>query len=180
MGDNDVTLDADVIVVGAGMSGLYALKVLRERGFRVIVLERAAGVGGTWFWNRYPGARCDIPSLEYSFGFDPELEQEWEWSEHFAAQPEIERYLNHIADRYNLRPDIRLETGVAAMTFDEATDSWVVDTETGETLRSRFCVMATGGLSAPHRPDWPGKRRRALKHGEMSRDLCQFGDDLHP
>jgi|688.fasta_scaffold26931_9 cation diffusion facilitator CzcD-associated flavoprotein CzcO len=156
MGDNDVTLDADVIVVGAGMSGLYALKVLRERGFRVIVLERAAGVGGTWFWNRYPGARCDIPSLEYSFGFDPELEQEWEWSEHFAAQPEIERYLNHVADRYDLRSDIRLETGVAAMTFDEATDSWVVDTETGETLRSRFCVMATGGLSAPHRPDWPG------------------------
>ncbi len=156
MGDNGVELDAEVIVVGAGMSGLYALKVLRERGFRVIVLERAAGVGGTWFWNRYPGARCDIPSLEYSFGFDPELEQEWEWSEHFAAQPEIERYLNHIADRYNLRPDIRLETGVAAMTFDEATDSWVVDTETGETLRSRFCVMATGGLSAPHRPDWPG------------------------
>lgn len=156
MGSNDVTLDADVIVVGAGMSGLYALKVLRERGFRVIVLERATGVGGTWFWNRYPGARCDIPSLEYSFGFDPELEQEWEWSEHFAAQPEIERYLNHIADRYNLRPDIRLETGVAAMTFDEATDTWVFDTETGEQLRSRFCVMGTGGLSAPHRPDWPG------------------------
>jgi len=156
MGSNDVTLDADVIVVGAGMSGLYALKVFRDRGFRVIVLERAAGVGGTWFWNRYPGARCDIPSLEYSFGFDPELEQEWEWSEHFAAQPEIERYLNHIADRYNLRPDIRLETGVAAMTFDEETDTWVFDTETGEQLRSRFCVMGTGGLSAPHRPDWPG------------------------
>ena len=156
MGSNDVTLDADVIVVGAGMSGLYGLKVLRERGFRVIVLERAAGVGGTWFWNRYPGARCDIPSLEYSFGFDPELEQEWEWSEHFAAQPEIERYLNHIADRYNLRPDIRLETGVAAMTFDEKTDTWVFDTETGEQLRSRFCVMGTGGLSAPHRPDWLG------------------------
>ncbi len=156
MGSSDVTLDADVIVVGAGMSGLYALKVLRERGFRVIVLERAAGVGGTWFWNRYPGARCDIPSLEYSFGFDPELEQEWEWSEHFAAQPEIERYLNHIADRYNLRPDIRLETGVAAMTFDEKTDTWVFDTETGEQLRSRFCAMGTGGLSAPHRPDWPG------------------------
>ena len=138
------------------MSGLYALKVFRERGFRVIVLERAGGVGGTWFWNRYPGARCDIPSLEYSFGFDPELEQEWEWSEHFAAQPEIERYLNHVADRYNLRPDIRLETGVAAMTFDEKTDTWVFDTETGEQLRSRFCVMGTGGLSAPHRPDWPG------------------------
>ena len=156
MGSTDSALDADIVVVGAGMSGLYALKALRERGFRVVVLERGAGVGGTWFWNRYPGARCDIPSLEYSFGFDPELEQEWEWTEHFAAQPEIERYLNHIADRYDLRGDIRLETGVAAATFDEATDTWVIDTETGEQLRSRFMVMATGGLSAPHRPDWPG------------------------
>jgi len=156
MGTGDIELDADIIVVGAGMSGLYALKALRDRGFRVIVLERAPEVGGTWYWNRYPGARCDIPSLEYSFGFDPELEQEWEWTEHFAAQPEIERYLNHIADRYDLRRDIRLSTGVSAMTFDATTDTWIVDTETGDRLRSRFCVMATGGLSAPHRPDWPG------------------------
>ena len=102
--------EVDVVVVGAGMSGLYALKVLREQGLRVVVLEKGAGVGGTWYWNRYPGARCDIPSLEYSFGFDPELEQEWVWTEHFASQPEIERYLNHIADRYDLRRDIRLET----------------------------------------------------------------------
>ena len=149
-------LDADVVVVGAGMSGLYACKVLRDKGLRVIVLEKGSGVGGTWFWNRYPGARCDIPSLEYSFGFDPELEQEWQWTEHFASQPEIERYLNHIADRYDLRRDIRLGTGVTAVTFDEATDTWLVDTEHGERLRSRFCVMATGGLSAPHRPNWPG------------------------
>ena len=156
MGIKDTNMDADVIVVGAGMAGLYALKALRERGLRVLVLERAAGVGGTWFWNRYPGARCDIPSLEYSFGFDPELEQEWEWTEHFAPQPEIEAYLNHIADRYDLRPDIRLETGVASMIFEEATDTWLVTTESGEQLRSRFCVMATGSLSAPHRPDWPG------------------------
>ena len=156
MSTSDVTLDADVIVVGAGMSGLYALKVLRERGLRAIVLEKAPGVGGTWYWNRYPGARCDIPSLEYSFGFDPELEQEWEWTEHFASQPEIERYLNHIADRYDLRRDIRLSCGVTAATFDEATNTWVFDTETGERLRSRFAIMATGGLSAPNRPDWPG------------------------
>src|SRR5690606_13008649 len=99
-GEQHTELDADVVVVGAGMSGLYALKVLRDQGLRVVVLEKAPGVGGTWYWNRYPGARCDIPSLEYSFGFDPELEQEWEWTEHFASQPEIERYLNHIADRY--------------------------------------------------------------------------------
>ena len=149
-------LDADVIVVGAGMAGLYTLKVLREQGLRVVVLEKGSGVGGTWYWNRYPGARCDIPSLEYSFGFDPELEQEWVWTEHFASQPEIERYLNHIADRYDLRDDIRLSTGVTAATYDESTDTWLVDTETGERLRARFCIMATGGLSAPNRPDFPG------------------------
>jgi cation diffusion facilitator CzcD-associated flavoprotein CzcO len=149
-------LDADVVVVGAGMSGLYALKVLRERGLRVVVLEKGAGVGGTWFWNRYPGARCDIPSLEYSFGFDPELEQEWTWTEHFASQPEIERYLNHLADRYDLRRDIRLSTGVATMTWDDDTDTWLVETDTGEQLRTRFAVMATGGLSAPNTPSWPG------------------------
>ena len=152
----------DVIVVGGGMSGLYALKVLREQGLRVVLLEKAPGVGGTWYWNRYPGARCDIPSLEYSFGFDPELEQEWEWTEHFASQPEIERYLNHLADRYDLRRDIRLSTGVRAMTFDEETDTWVFDAETGEQFRARFAVMATGGLSAPnHRHRGDGFVRRA-------------------
>ena len=153
---HDAGLDADVIVVGAGMAGLYTLKVLREQGLRVVVLEKGSGVGGTWYWNRYPGARCDIPSLEYSFGFDPELEQEWVWTEHFASQPEIERYLNHIADRYDLRGDIRLSTGVTAATYDETTDTWLVDTETGERLRARFCIMATGGLSAPNRPNFPG------------------------
>jgi cation diffusion facilitator CzcD-associated flavoprotein CzcO len=149
----------DVVVVGAGMCGLYALKVLREQGLRVVVLEKGSGVGGTWYWNRYPGARCDIPSLEYSFGFDPELEQEWVWSEHFASQPEIERYLNHIADRYDLRDDIRLDTGVTAATYDESTNTWTVDTESGDRVRARFCVMATGGLSAPNRPDFPGLDR---------------------
>ena len=149
-------LDADVIVVGAGMCGLYALKVLRDQGHQVLVLEKGSGVGGTWFWNRYPGARCDIPSLEYSFGFDPELEQEWVWTEHFASQPEIERYLNHIADRYDLRRDIRVGTGVTAMDFDEATNTWLVETDSGERLRARYCVMATGGLSAPNRPNIPG------------------------
>jgi cyclohexanone monooxygenase len=154
--DRDHDHDYDVAVVGAGMSGLYALKVLREQGLRVVVLEKGAGVGGTWFWNRYPGARCDIPSLEYSFGFDPELEQEWVWTEHFASQPEIERYLNHIADRYDLRRDICLETGVTAATFDETTNTWAVETEAGDCVRARFCIMATGGLSAPNRPDFPG------------------------
>ena len=149
-------LDFDVIVVGAGMCGLYALKVFREQGMRTLVLEKGDGVGGTWYWNRYPGARCDIPSLEYSFGFDPDLEQEWVWTEHFSSQPEIERYLNHIADRYDLRGDIRLSTGVRAAVFDESSNSWTIETEAGERLRARFCVMATGGLSAPNRPNFPG------------------------
>ena len=127
-------LDFDAVVVGAGMSGLYALKVLRENGLRVVVLEKAPGVGGTWYWNRYPGARCDIPSLEYSFGFDTDLEQEWVWTEHFASQPEIERYLNHIADRYDLRCDVRLGTGVTAASFDEATNTWIVETDAGATV----------------------------------------------
>jgi cyclohexanone monooxygenase len=154
--ENAPEIDADVVVVGAGMSGLYALKVLRDQGRSVVALEKGTGVGGTWFWNRYPGARCDVPSLEYSFGFDPQLEQEWDWTEHFATQPEIERYLNHIADRFDLRRDIRLETGVTAATFDESTDTWVIETERGSRLRSRVCIMATGGLSAPNRPDFPG------------------------
>lgn len=149
-------IEVDVVVVGAGMSGLYAQKVLRERGLRVVVLEKGAGVGGTWFWNRYPGARCDVPSMEYSFGFDPDLEQEWDWTEHFASQPEIERYLNHLADRYDLRRDIRLSTAVTAMTWDDDSATWTVDTETGEQVRARFAVMATGGLSAPYTPTWPG------------------------
>ena len=117
-------MDADVIVVGAGMSGLYALKVLRDQGLRVLVLEKGTGVGGTWFWNRGQQRYWDGQ----------------QWTEHFASQHEIERYLNHLADRYDLRRDIRLSTGVAAMTFDEDTDTWVFDTETGEQLRARFQV----------------------------------------
>jgi cyclohexanone monooxygenase len=158
MGSN---LDFDVIVVGAGMSGIYALKVLREQGLRVVALEKGAGVGGTWYWNRYPGSRCDVPSLEYSFGFDPALEQEWVWTEHFSTQAEIERYLNHVVDRYDLRRDIRLETGVASASFDEASDTWTVVTEAGTALRARFVIMATGGLSAPNRPPIPGIERFA-------------------
>jgi cyclohexanone monooxygenase len=154
-------LDFDVVVVGAGMSGIYALKALREQELRVVALEKAPGVGGTWYWNRYPGSRCDVPSLEYSFGFDPALEQEWVWTEHFSTQGEIERYLNHIVDRYDLRRDIRLETGVTSASFDESSDTWTLDTESGEVLRARFVIMATGGLSAPNRPPFPGLERFA-------------------
>ncbi len=148
--------DVDVVVVGAGMSGLFAIKALRDRGLTAVVLEKAPKAGGTWYWNRYPGARCDIPSLEYSFGFDPELEQEWVWTEHFPPQPEIEAYLDHLAERYDLARDIRYSTGVTAMTFDEPSGTWLVETDTDDHIRARFCVMATGGLSAPYTPSWPG------------------------
>ncbi len=147
----------DVIVVGAGFGGLYALYKLREQGLRVRVLEAGAGVGGTWYWNRYPGARCDVPSVEYSYSFSRELEQEWNWTEVMAGQPEILSYLNHVADRFDLRRDIQLETRVAQARFDEADCCWFVLTTSGEELKARFCVMATGCLSAPNTPDIPGK-----------------------
>jgi len=151
------TLGVDVVVVGAGMAGLYALYHLRELGFSVVVLEAGGGVGGTWYWNRYPGARCDVPSLEYSYGFSEELQQEWEWSEVFPAQDELERYFNHVADRFDLRRDIRLNTRVAAATFDEDDSTWSVETEHGDRITARFCVMATGPLSMPNVPDVTGR-----------------------
>ena len=149
--------DVDVVVVGAGMAGLYALHHLRELGFTAVVLEAGGGVGGTWYWNRYPGARCDVPSLEYSYGFSEELQQEWEWTEVFPAQAELERYFNHVADRFDLRRDIRLNTRVTAATFDEDTATWAVDTEHGERFTGQFLVMATGPLSMPNVPDVPGR-----------------------
>ena len=150
-------VDVDVVVVGAGMAGLYALYHLRELGFSAVVLEAGGGVGGTWYWNRYPGARCDVPSLEYSFGFSDELQQEWEWSEVFPGQEELERYFNHVADRFDLRRDIRLNTRVTAATFDEDRSIWTVEMKDGEPITARFCVMATGPLSMPNVPDVPGR-----------------------
>ena len=146
----------DVVVVGAGMAGLYSLYHLRELGFSAVVLEQGDGVGGTWFWNRYPGARCDVPSLEYSFGFSDELQQEWEWSEVFPGQEELERYLNHVADRFDLRRDIHLGTRVTAATFDEVTRGWTVETEAGDRFTGRFVIMATGCLSVPQTLTIPG------------------------
>ena len=155
--DDTAAPEVDVVVVGAGMAGLYSLYHLRELGFTAVAFEQGDGVGGTWFWNRYPGARCDVPSLEYSFGFSPELEQEWEWSEVFPSQPEIERYLNHVADRFDLRRDIHLNTMVTDATYDEAARTWKVRTEHGDTVTSRFVMMATGCLSVPQIPDIPGR-----------------------
>ena len=142
----------DVVVVGAGFAGLYLLHRLRGLGFSALALEQAHGVGGTWYWNRYPGARCDIESMQYSFQFDSALEQEWEWTERYATQPEILRYANHVADRYDLRRDIRFGARVAAAAFDERTGYWTLRTSGGERVRARYCVMATGCLSTPNTP----------------------------
>jgi cyclohexanone monooxygenase len=146
----------DVVVVGAGFSGLYMLHKLRALGFSARVYEAGGGVGGTWYWNRYPGARVDIESQEYSYSFSPELEAEWEWSERYALQPELLRYLNHVADRFDLRRDIRLDTRVLAATFDEEAGRWSVVTDNGDRVLARFCVMATGCLSTPKAADFPG------------------------
>ncbi len=148
--------DWDAIVVGAGFSGLYALHRLREQGLRVRVLEKADAVGGTWLVNRYPGARCDIESIEYSYSFSDEIQQEWVWTETMPAQPEIEAYLNFVADRLDLRRDIEFGTEVVAMTFDEDTALWAIDTADGQTLHTPFVVAATGILSVPLEPDIPG------------------------
>jgi len=150
------TFRRDVVVVGAGMAGLCSLHHLRAAGFTAVALEKGDGVGGTWFWNRYPGARCDVPSLEYSFGFDDTLQQEWEWTEVFPGQPELEAYLNHVADRFDLRRDIRLGTTVMSTHFDESRSEWHTTTAEGEVWTSRFVIMGTGCLSIPLEPDFDG------------------------
>jgi cation diffusion facilitator CzcD-associated flavoprotein CzcO len=147
----------DVVIVGAGFAGLYQLHRLRGLGFRARVLEAGDGVGGTWFWNRYPGARVDIESQEYSYAFDEGLEDDWEWSERYATQPELLRYADHVADRFDLRRDIDLNTRVVAARFDEAAELWRLRTVQGETISARFCVMATGCLSVIKEPDFPGQ-----------------------
>ncbi len=146
----------DVVVVGAGFAGMYALYRFRQRGLSVQVLEAGDDVGGTWYWNRYPGARCDVPSLEYSFGFSEELEQEWDWPEVFSAQPDILRYANHIADRFDLRANIQFETRVIAVEYDESEKLWRLTTDTDRAFVGKYCVMATGCLSVPNKPDLPG------------------------
>ncbi|MDT0275492.1 flavin-containing monooxygenase [Blastococcus goldschmidtiae] len=151
----------DVVVVGAGFAGLYLLHRLRAEGFSVRVFEAASDVGGTWFWNRYPGARCDIPTTDYTFSFDPELEREWTWSEKYATQPEILRYLQFVADRYDLRRDITFDTRVEGADWDDVAGLWVVRTSTGETVSCRHYVMATGCLSVPKAPDIEGAPRFA-------------------
>ncbi len=144
--------DCDAVIVGAGLAGLYMLHRLRGLGLSVRVYEAGSDVGGTWYWNRYPGARCDIESMDYSYSFSDELQQEWQWSERYAGQPEILRYINHVADRFDLRRDIQFETRVTAAHFDEATHRWAIRTDGGDRVSAQFCIMAVGCLSTAQVP----------------------------
>jgi cation diffusion facilitator CzcD-associated flavoprotein CzcO len=151
----------DVLIIGAGFGGLYALHKLRGTGLTAVVLEAAPSVGGTWWANRYPGARVDIQSLEYSYSFSEPLQQEWRWTERYAGQPELLRYANHVADRFDLRRDIRLATRVRAAHFDEAARRWRVTSDAGTAWTARFVVLAIGPLSSPSIPAFPGLDRFA-------------------
>lgn len=146
----------DAVIVGAGLAGLYMLHRLRGLGLSARVYEAGDGVGGTWYWNRYPGARCDSESLEYSYSFSDELQQDWRWTERYPRQPEILRYINHVADRFDLRRDAQFSTRVSAAHFDEATNRWTIGTDRGDRVTAQFCIMATGCLSTPQKPDVPG------------------------
>jgi cyclohexanone monooxygenase len=147
----------DAVVVGAGFAGLYTLYRLRGLGLSVHVFEAGNGVGGTWYWNRYPGARCDVESMDYSYSFSDELQQEWTWTERYAAQPEILKYINHVADRFDLRRDITFSTCVTSAVFDDATGRWRVETDRGDRVSARFCIMATGCLSDAQLPAIKGR-----------------------
>jgi len=149
--------DLDAVVVGAGFAGLYMLHRLRGLGVSVQVFEAGDGVGGTWYWNRYPGARCDVESMDYSYSFSDELQQEWTWTERYAAQPEILKYINHVADRFDLRRDIKFSTRVTSAVFDDARSRWTVQTDRGDRVSARFCIMATGCLSDAQVPDIKGR-----------------------
>jgi cyclohexanone monooxygenase len=151
--------DLDALVVGAGIAGLYSLYKLRSLGLKARAAEMGDGVGGTWFWNRYPGARCDTESVQYSYSFDDKLQEEWCWSERFAAQPEILKYLDHVADRHDLRRDIDFSTEIASAHYDEAANTWTARSKDGKVYRVRFMIMASGCLTAaPSMPDIKGLR----------------------
>ena len=150
------SLDYDAIIIGAGMSGMYQLYRLRELGLRVLVLEAGTGVGGTWYWNRYPGARFDSESYSYAFSFSKELLDEWDWGEHFSGQPETLRYLNHVADKFDLRKDMQFRSRVASAHFQEAARGWDITLEDGRHYTSRLMITAVGPLSAPTMPNIPG------------------------
>lgn len=169
--------EIDAVVVGAGFAGLHMLHKLRELGFSVRVYEAGGGLGGTWYWNRYPGARVDVKSMYYNYSFDPELEQEWEWTEKLPPQPELLRYIDHVADRFDLRKDVRLHTRVTAAVYDESAARWRITTDRGEVVSARFAIMATGCLSVPKRVEVPGIetfRGRSFHTGEWPEHDVDF------
>ena len=149
----------DLVIIGAGFAGMYMLYRARKLGLKARVYESGGGVGGTWYWNRYPGARCDVESMQYSYQFSEELQQEWQWSEKYSPQPEILEYANHVADRFNLRRDIKFNTRVESAHFDEETHDWHIRTSDSNNVTSTFCVMATGCLSSPNTPNFKGLSR---------------------
>src|SRR5476651_2603696 len=153
---HSVPRQLDVLIVGGGLAGLYAIHRLRGLGLKVRAYEAGSGVGGTWFWNRYPGARCDVESLEYSYSFDDQLQQDWKWPERYGTQPEILKYINHVADRFDLRRDVQLNTRIKSAVFDTRSNEWTITTNTDEKVRARYCVMAGGNLSTPRVPDFKG------------------------
>ncbi len=169
--------DVDVLVVGAGIVGIYQLYLAREAGYSVKVLEAGSGVGGTWYWNRYPEARFDSESYTYAYLFSKELFEEWEWKEHFAGQPEIERYLNYVVDRFDLRRHIQLDARVTSAIYDDASGTWTVRTGDGTELRTHFLISATGVLSVPFFPDVPGRedfRGAIVPHRSLADDAGRF------
>ena len=157
MSDRNNTRVLDAVVVGAGFAGIYTLHKLRELGLRARAFDRAGGVGGTWYWNRYPGAKSDTESFVYRYSFDPELLQEWTWTNRYLEQHEILAYLEHVVDRYQLRGDIQLNTGIDSAVFDEDSQLWRVETDTGEVWTARYLVTALGVLSQIYMPDIPGR-----------------------
>jgi cyclohexanone monooxygenase len=146
----------DAVIVGAGVGGLFAIYRLRKLGLTLRAFEAGSNVGGTWFWNRYPGCRCDIESMEYSYSFSNELQQEWQWPERYGTQPEILRYINHVADRFDLRRDVQLNARVTSASFNGKTNLWTIKTHDGASVTASFCIMATGNLSTPRTPGIPG------------------------
>jgi cyclohexanone monooxygenase len=169
----------DVVVVGAGFAGLFMLHRVRAAGMSAHLFEAGAAVGGTWYWNRYPGARCDFESLDYSYSFDEDLQQEWNWRERYSGQREIQRYLDHVTDRYELRPHISFRTRIAGARFDEDDQTWVLADASGLLARARHVVMATGSLSTPRLPDIPGVETfagRSLHTGAWPEEEVEFTD----
>ena len=154
--DTTMSKTLDAVIVGAGFAGMYTLRRMRQAGFEAQVFEAGDNVGGTWYWNRYPGARCDVESMEYSYSFDEALQQSWQWSERYATQPEILSYANHVAELFDLRRDICFNTRVIGVQYDESKNNWHVTTDQGNLVTARFCIMATGCLSSVNQPEFEG------------------------